>query len=365
MVKNVLAHRIRSLLTTSAIAISIATVITLMTFAVSLKQELKAAIAFLGGDLIVIEQNLLVPFMSSIEESYIERIQQYEGIERVAGFLLTNPRLSDLPFFNLFGVRLADRDLYLEAVETIQGGPIQQKGDIELGIIASKLLAKRTGETVIFNGGKELKVVGIFETGVAYFDVGGVVSLEDAQKIINAPGEVSLLSIYLKPEAEADQVIRQIEADIPQVDVVSLAEFLQLPSHAEKVAAFAKIFSLIALIMGGIGVMNSMTLSVSERTRELGIVRAMGWSKAKVLRMMLEESLLLSGAGFLLGSLLGIGAIRVIAFLPAVKIWVTPSLEGEIFLIALGIALSLGLVGGAYPAYKAASLSPVEALRHE
>ena len=117
--------------------------------------------------------------------------------------------------------------------------------------------------------------------------------------------------------------------------------------------------------MGYIGVVNTMSMSVSERTREIGILKAVGWSRFKVLRMILSESLLLSLVGFVIGSLLGVGAVWAITSLPSVKGFISPSFSGDSFLIGLAVALLLGFLGGAFPAYRAFRLSPAEALRHE
>jgi putative ABC transport system permease protein len=106
-------------------------------------------------------------------------------------------------------------------------------------------------------------------------------------------------------------------------------------------------------------------MSVSERTREIGILKAVGWSQFRVLRMILSESLLLSLVGFGVGCLLGMGVIWLITSFSSVQGYISPSFSGDAFLIGLAVALLLGFLGGVFPAYRASRLSPTEALRRE
>jgi putative ABC transport system permease protein len=115
----------------------------------------------------------------------------------------------------------------------------------------------------------------------------------------------------------------------------------------------------ISLVVGGIGIMNIMLVAVSERTREIGLRKALGATPSNILTQFLIESAILSTLGGLVGIILGIlGAMAIRAFFPA-----TPALNS--ILLAFGVSLATGIVFGVYPAKKAAALSPIEALRYE
>ena len=129
--------------------------------------------------------------------------------------------------------------------------------------------------------------------------------------------------------------------------------------------AFALMTSAVALFIGFIGVLNTMFMSVFERTREIGILRAIGWRPSRVMRMILMESVLLSIGGGIVGTLAGLGLIKLLSHLPTVNGVVQAAISADIVIKGFAIAIIVGLVGAAYPAYRGSRLLPTEALRHE
>jgi len=366
MLKNVTARRNRSLLTALGVGVGIAAIISLTTLSNNLKDELRDASAITGGDLVAVQNGVTGPTGSLIDESYIDYLtEQYQEIKSSTGFLLENLLFSETAGLNLFGIRLQDKDLYFKEEQLISGVYVRGPGEIGLGRLACMALGTGLGGTVEFNSGKEFEIVGIYETGNAYLDNGGVVALEQAQAVANRDGRVTMISLDLVPGANIEQVAQQIEADIPQLKTTTSKNMVEGSSGIRTVDTFAWIFSFVALLMGGITVVNIMSITVSERTREIGVLRAIGWGRTRIMRMILGESVILSFGGFIVGSFLALGVIYGIPFLPNVRGLVSPDPTSGPFMAAFVISIILGLLGGAYPAYKASRLSPMEALSHE
>lgn len=362
--RNIWARRTRSLLTILGISISITVVIAAFALATNLRDELGVTAQITQADLLATRRGLAGPTGSSIPESCIQDIAGYEGVRRTTGFLLTTVSLSQISSFNLFGVIPEDSDLYFSQ-QQLDGVFIQNSGEIALGKLAQDSLNLPVGSTLELETGEKFRVVGIYETGNVYLDSGAIITLKEAQELAGREGKVTTIAIYLTDNADKDSIIGQIEANWRYLEVKTAPRFLETSATVGSANAMAWVLSVIAVIMGGIGVVNTMSMSVSERTREIGILKAVGWSQFRVLRMILSESLLLSLVGFGVGCLLGMGVIWVITSLPSVQGYISPSFSGDAFLIGLVVALLLGFLGGVFFAYKASRLSPTEALRYE
>jgi putative ABC transport system permease protein len=121
----------------------------------------------------------------------------------------------------------------------------------------------------------------------------------------------------------------------------------------------------ISLIVGGIGIMNIMLVSVTERTREIGIRKAVGAKRRDILRQFLVESAMLSLSGGIIGLALAVIATRLVTGVKLGPYAVKAPMSLDVVIIALTVAIVVGLASGIYPAYRAARLDPIESLRHE
>jgi putative ABC transport system permease protein len=117
--------------------------------------------------------------------------------------------------------------------------------------------------------------------------------------------------------------------------------------------------------VGGIGVMNTMLMAVLERTREIGVLRALGWRRNSILSLILREAWLLGMLGGVVGVGVAFGLNFLLSLAPLVQDSLSPVWSADVFLRAAAVAITLGLIGGLYPAFRATLLQPVEALRYE
>ena len=191
-------------------------------------------------------------------------------------------------------------------------------------------------------------------------------SLREAQ---NLPGKKRRVSFYvIKVESldRVEEVKQWIQERFPELAVTGSAEFAESTPDMQLMRILTGAIFFLAALVGVVGPMNTMVMSVFERTREIGILRALGWRRGWVLGLILRESLLLSLMSGLMGLALGWVLVRVLGMLPimvdvAALARFTPGLLAR----TLGIALALGALGGLYPAWRAARLRPMEALRYE
>jgi putative ABC transport system permease protein len=196
--------------------------------------------------------------------------------------------------------------------------------------------------------------------------------LDQLQQLSSLQGKVTGFHVRLKPAPageSADHYLKRAQAEIetalpglnaqPAADRAANNQFVTL-AHA-----IAWGTSSIALMMGILGIANTMAMSVFERTREIGILRAIGWKAWRVLMLIQVEAMVLGFVGGILGIGFGWATLKLLATLPQTASVVSTNLDALHLVESLGIAVLSGLIAGAYPAWRGSHLSPVEALRHD
>jgi len=199
-----------------------------------------------------------------------------------------------------------------------------------------------------------------------------IMPLDQLQQLSSMQGKVSTIDVRLRPapagEAPDHYLKRadaEIEAALPGLHAVPAAERASDNQFVKLAQASAWGTSSLALLIGILGIANTMVMSVFERTREIGILRALGWKRTQVLALIEVEAAALGLGGGFLGIVFGLSALRILAALPQTAGFVSTSIQWPLLAEALGIAVMAGLVAGAIPAWRAGRLSPVNALRHD
>jgi putative ABC transport system permease protein len=233
-----------------------------------------------------------------------------------------------------------------------------------LGRAMGESMKKGVGDTIIL-GGSRFRVAGIYETGIGWEELGGVMTLRDAQVFTGRPRKVSMYAIKVRDPNHAAALVEKINQAYPDLHAALSGDFAEQMPDMESTNGMLAGISFLAIVVGGLGVMNTMLMAVMERTREIGVLRSVGWQRRDILRLILQESLMLA----LFGGLAGMALAPVLTFLmslaPSIGDMLKPIWTVQIFMRAMGVALALGIVGGLYPAFRATRLQPIEALRYE
>jgi putative ABC transport system permease protein len=209
------------------------------------------------------------------------------------------------------------------------------------------------------------RVVGIYETGQAFEDAGVVIGLREAQSSTGKLRQVQFYLISLRAPDQVERVKAELKAAFPEIDFSLTSELAENTSDFRVMQDMADQISLVAVFIGAVGMLNTMLMSVLERTREIGVLRSLGWRRRQVLGMILRESLVLGVVGGGVGIPLGLGMGGLIG---AAGIWggaLRPIYSPGLFVRAILVAMVAGVIGGLYPAWRATRMSPVEALRYE
>lgn len=199
------------------------------------------------------------------------------------------------------------------------------------------------------------------------------IPLTVAQKQVFGVDYLSSISLEAKSQddmTEAENQVGYLLLDRHKLSDPNLADFSMI-SQADILNSANQITGIItnllsgiaaiSLLVGGIGIMNIMLVTVTERTREIGLRKALGAKKSTIITQFLIESVILTGVGGVVGMMLGIGTSFVLTKLMSLPFTISPSA----ILLAIGVSGGIGILFGWYPARKASNLQPIEALRYE
>lgn len=388
------ANKLRTFLTMLGVIIGVAAVIAMVSLGEGAQKQVTDRISTLGADLLTVRagrspgggRGAAGAFGSANVLTYEiaqEILTETQYVKAVAPEVTANTTVSHgTVTIRSMVVGTTPEYMAVRNVE-VESGRFIEPGDLERGaqvaVLGSTVASELFGEGVNPVGqririrGKTFQVVGMLAykggSGMSNMDDTVYVPLTSAQKRITGTDYVSAIYVQALSQADTDKAKEEVTAlltdKIGDPDLFYVSSMADVLSTAQETA---KTFTLllagiaaVSLLVGGIGIMNIMLVSVVERTREIGVRMAVGANRKDILMQFVVEALVLSVSGGLVGIGVGIAASRVLA---AMGGWPTLISESAI-LMAVSFSVAVGLVFGVWPASKAASLDPIEALRYE
>ena len=380
VVKNPFRNKTRSSLAIIGIAIGIMVIVALGMVTGGLKNSTQSTLKAGAAEVTVIQAGSNgFGSSASINDSYVADLLNVSGVKDTAGTLrasntstgTTNSNSSQAGFGGE-GITITGIDsnkLSLAGVDSVNGTSFTNSStnEVIIGKTEAQSLNKTVGDTINLFG-KDFTITGTFETGNFMTDNGIMMPLSTLQNLTSNDGKVSDILVKVTDNANVTTVSQSIENTYPNqlstTTAASSADRINQGLSFIDTASWA--ISLLAIFIGAVGVINTMIMTVYERTREIGVLKAVGWKDRRILGMILGESIVLTLIAFVVGTVIAVVGVEVLLTLvPSVGSVIKPSFAIDIFLRAFGIAFIVGIVGGLYPAYRASRLSPTEALRYE
>jgi len=352
------------------VSIAIATAVTLLGLAAGFEKAFLETYQRRGVDLIVVRAGAAQRLSSTLPESLGDRIATLPGVQRVVPGLIDVVAYED---HDLYGVLVhgwkLDRLMYRDF--RIVDGRLLNEND-QRAVIVGKVLARhlglKVGDTFDVVEDEPFQVVGVYESFSVYENGGMVMPLASLQKLMAWKGQVTGFAILADDALSPGDIGRlrtQIESLAPGISAMDAKDHVETTTQIQLTRLLAWSTSAIALVIGAVGMLNTMLMAVLERTREIGILRAVGWRKTRVMRMILLESVLLSGFGAILGIAAAVLNMRVLSRLPATSGFVAGGIAPHVLVEGLLLAMLVGLLGGLYPAWRGMRLPPLAALRYD
>lgn len=366
IVHNVAVKKVRLALTALAIAIGVLSVVSLGVVTHSLESSALAIMQTGQADFTVAQKGVSDIINSSIDDAELPQLARTPGVASVIGVLIGTTKLdANNPQFLEIGIDPAQLQRF--GVTVVQGRPFTASAtdELMLGRSAAANLGAHLGDEVRLDS-VLYRVVGIYSTGQSLGDSGAMLPLTQFQTAQRQPSQYTLLFVQLKPDADQATVRARIERDNPQlVTIRTVSDFGRADRSFSLIRAADRGSAVLAILIGAVVVMSAMSMSFIERIREFGVLAAVGWSRARVVAMILGEALMIGLLGAAAGSGLSFAAVVVVQNLPSLTGVLEPQYTPAVFGRALYTAAAMSLLGALYPAVRAALTAPLQALRNE
>ncbi|HWA93162.1 MAG TPA: ABC transporter permease [Terracidiphilus sp.] len=359
---NLLRHKIRTVISMAGIAFSVAamlTVVALLQGAIGMFSGILSS----GAELIVFERNVSDLFFSDVPQTAAATIGQWPMVAHADPVLFGVVASEGHPIVTCFGVTASDariRDAQWLAGEPQDFG---REDSVVLGERAAQFLGA-TVEKRTKIGHEVFTVVGIIRTRNGFEDGGVFMPLDEAREFFHKQGS-SVLTIKLRNKDDAERFKAAVHSQFKDLIALEDREFSRTYSQFRILRATAWAVGACGLVLGGLGVANTMIMSVFTRIREIAILRVNGFSNLQIAATIFGESAVVSILGGIAGAILGAMALVALKHIPALDGYVDGSLHPLLMLGVVLLALLTGLAGALYPTAYAMRIRAVEALRFE
>ena len=353
-------HVARTVLTVSGVALGVATIVALLSLSAGIERSASGLIHLGGSEVGVFQNGVGELTASSLPTSLVPRIKREAGVVDAAPIAVATGELARHGSSLVYGV--GTDSFVMRRLVFLEGRPLRAPTEVVLGDAAARALRLRVGDRLPL-ASASFRVVGIYHAGVGFEDQGAALALPVVQRMLGRPGDATTVAVELAHGVNASAVARRLEHAFPGTVAISQpGEVARVDTNSLLIRKAAVVFVALALVIGGIAVMNTMLMAVFERQSEYALLLAVGWPRWLVGQLVMREGILLSFGGALVGLMLGSagGELLVRAF--GASTLVAPHVTPWILIRAVLVALATGALGSLYPAWRVTRLRPAEAL---
>jgi putative ABC transport system permease protein len=346
--------------------VAVATLIALVGVSQGVERAWSQSLSDRGIHMLGFRRNAVELLSSTVDQAVIEKIRRVDGVKAVSGELIDLVkqeagviRLSGWPSDSFLWETLHVNKGHLPGINTPNGAMLGQRLADRLGL--------SVGDTIPLLD-MNVKVVGIFHQSSILTESAMILTLPLMQKLMDKGNTVTVINLrVLHPEdvSEVEMIHKRLDDLFPGL---SFFENKDLIDANEMVVLLRKLnwsVSLIAMLMGLFFVLNTLLMSVNERTREIGILSALGWRRARIMSMVMFEGMFLTALGSAAGMVIGLVGLQWIASLKYLKGFIDPVISAQFILEVFLASTILGVVGSFYPAWRTSRLRTIEALKQE
>lgn len=365
--RNLTRRPARTAFSIAGVAVAVAAFIVLVGLSRGLERSWIDGLREQGTDMLGVQPRTIDILTATLDAGLTRRLEAISGVAAAAGELVD---LAELDTGDVVLVTGWEEGSYLWRTQPVlqgrlpgPGGP----GEAAIGQPIADALQKTVGDDLEL-GGRTFRITGIFGTPSGASSRFIIVPLAPLQALLGKPGKVTVFAIALShpedPAAVASAQARLSKA-FPTLTFSATDKVADENQMLSMLRNLAWGTSTIALVLAIVLIVNTLLMSVMERTAEIGVLSAVGWPDGRIVALLIIEGLALSATGSLLGAGLGLGALEWLTRLRRVAGLLKIQVSGTTFIEIAAVTLLLSAVGCGYPAWRAARMTTVDALRAE
>jgi putative ABC transport system permease protein len=357
---NLLRHKARTIATAVGIALGVGMIVALLSVGSGLKRTAGQLVNLGHADMGIFQSGVTDPTASVLPTSMVERLERRSDVAEATPLLLLVTAVKEYPAAIVFG---AEPDgFFAQRLVTTEGHRQLGPGEVMVGDGLANKLDLRPGSPLAIEGHR-MRVAGIYHTGIFFEDTGAIIDLATAQQLEHRRNEATTIAVQLRPSVPLDTAEQSIKDEFTGISVIGTPdEASRLGANGELVSKAVTIIATLALILGGLGVTNTMAMAVLERERELALLNAVGWRRRRIAFLVLAEGVATSVLGAGLGMLIGVIGANGLNHALGVSSVVSPHVTLWTIGQALLIGVAIGVLGGLYPAWRGTTVAPTRVL---
>ncbi|MGO9019911.1 MAG: ABC transporter permease [Syntrophobacteraceae bacterium] len=376
---NILRYKTRSILTIFAVACSVGVLFSILSFDMGFERNLAKEIEKTGIDFMIVSKGCSFEVASLVlygavipkylDEGLLEKVKHIEDVEIASPVLISQlPNLKSGRTDVVYGMEMSDIEK-LKPQWHVDGRLPRSGYELILGyLIAEKYKVKIGDEVPYLRDGINFRIVGVLNRQNSQEDSAVFVPIQTLQELLARPGAVTSIGVKTNNPMMIGSVQDKLSVKIPGIQIIMMDEVREnISSVASSARALTLTIAIVVAMVSIMGVVDSILITLFERRREIGMMRAIGASPSDIFRLSLYETVILVSAGGGAGILLGIAGSGIVEELVReVTPYVPPgkiiAFEPKLGILLFLCSLLAGVLAGLYPAWKSSRVSPIEVI---
>ncbi len=365
--RNIIRTPLRSFFTLFSITLIIMLYTVLTTIGNSFNQQISKMFDANSIDIVVQAAYASTPVSSKIPLKFSKDIMLLEGVHSVESVIMARKRIAGKKSIFVMGVSHFEVFTQQLGFNLLKGRMMHAgKAEVVVGERMALLYKLKSGSLLELAKEKEYKVVGVYASWLNFLNTGVLMNLNMAQELLSQREKVNMFFIALDDTTDTSKILKTINSLYPELRAIESAQMPDTLGTIKNMFYFSKIVSALTLLIAIVVLLNTFIMAVSERTKEIGILSAIGWSRIMIVTLFFVEAMLLSCFGGLLGYALTFPVMILLQdIFPSIYMYLPSSPTLFTFIEVMIVCIAIAFLSILFPSFYGTKMQIAKAIHHE